>query len=328
MIHLLTIDGGGVRGLIPAQVLTSFEAQLKHERNQPDAGVSDYFDLICGTSTGGLLALLLLTPDRQGRPLYAAEDAVKLYQTKSADIFKRSIWRRIWTIDGILGAKYSAKNLERIAHDAFGETTINDLLRPSLITTYDMVRNQPAFFSGATGGCSLAQNFYAADAARATSAAPTFFDIAEIRSCDNLPFYMVDGGVFANNPSMCALAEAFEQFGDIPLSEIKILSLGTGTKKIKHVNVTGSQGYAFWATDILSVLQNGVQEACHHQLETIYRSIRHTNNYLRIDIDEAELPKPLPEMDAASPEDIAYLTTIGKNLAKRYEERIDAFLKS
>ena len=86
MVTVLSIDGGGVRGIIPGTILTFLEAKLQ-ELDGPDVRIADYFDIVAGTSTGGLVTAMLTAPDKEGRPLFAAKDINDFYLRHSPKIF-------------------------------------------------------------------------------------------------------------------------------------------------------------------------------------------------------------------------------------------------
>ncbi len=96
LTRILSIDGGGIRGILPGQILVSLEKILKTLDNNPDAHIADYFDLIAGTSTGGILSCMYLSPDkdRPDRPRFSAQKAVELYLDRGDEIFDISFWQK------------------------------------------------------------------------------------------------------------------------------------------------------------------------------------------------------------------------------------------
>src|SRR5262245_52031332 len=112
--RILSLDGGGIRGIIPATVLTEIETRT-------GARIAELFDLIAGTSTGGILALGLVKPsaDDENRPQYAASDLAELYEKEGKHIFRRSSWRQITGLGNLLDEKYDAKGLEEVLDDYF-----------------------------------------------------------------------------------------------------------------------------------------------------------------------------------------------------------------
>ncbi|MBN4081086.1 patatin-like phospholipase family protein [Caldithrix abyssi] len=114
LTRILSIDGGGIRGIIPGQILVEFEKKLKKYSGNDDARIADYFDLIAGTSTGGILACIYLFPG-DGNPLkpkFSAKEAVNLYLERGDEIFDVSLWQKIRSAGGLTDEKYSANELE------------------------------------------------------------------------------------------------------------------------------------------------------------------------------------------------------------------------
>jgi patatin-like phospholipase/acyl hydrolase len=228
--RILCVDGGGVRGLIPALVLTELERRLQQEAG-PQARVSDYFHMFAGTSTGGLVALSLTAPDpdHPERPGVSADQLARFYTEDGPDIFHRSLFQKIRTLWGWLGPKYTLGPLERTIENRLGTTTVAHALRELIVTSYDMTNRDPYFFKRwrareVPGGH---HDRPLADAGLATSAAPTYFPSHELDGRA-----LVDGGVFAANPVIVAIVEALKRFGDEPhhldQDDLLVVSLGTG----------------------------------------------------------------------------------------------------
>ncbi|KOY51942.1 CBASS cGAMP-activated phospholipase [Polaribacter dokdonensis] len=220
---ILSIDGGGIRGVFPARFLSKLEADLK-------SPIAENFDLICGTSTGGILALALALK-------IPASDIEKLYVENRKLIFP-PFYRR-WRL-GLNRAKYNNKKLEDLIRNKFKkanndiEPLIADLYTRVCITGYDLINAKPKVFK-----TPHKDDYYtdlhipAYQVAMATSAAPTYFNPYSsnyLIGDDNLKeeFLMrVDGGVFANNPALIGLTEAHCSLG-IPYADIELYSIGTG----------------------------------------------------------------------------------------------------
>ncbi len=164
--------------------------------------IGDCFDMIAGTSTGGILTCLFLAPDPKivGRARFNAVQARDLYFEHGDAIFDPSIWQRISSADGISDEKYDASELERVLKNYFQDLTLRDLIRPCLVTGYDVRQYRPVFFTqqDAYDGAS---NFFVLDVVRAT-----YFEAARPESLDDISNAtpVIDGGVFANNPTACA----------------------------------------------------------------------------------------------------------------------------
>ena len=225
-MRILSIDGGGIRGIIPGVVIENLENRLRTIADDPNVRVADYFDLVVGTSTGGILSCLYLCPGlapNDRRPMFSASDAVGLYLERGDDIFDVSLWQRFHSAGGSVDEKYSAEELEDALNDYLGDCSLHKLLKPCLITAYDIRRRRAHFFRQHRG-----RDFLLKDVARATSAAPTYFEVAKIKSLSRPrhEYPLIDGGVFANNPALCAYAEA--RTFNHTAEAMFLLSLGTG----------------------------------------------------------------------------------------------------
>jgi len=294
MLRVLSIDGGGIRGVIPAVLLQHLEEKV----GKP---IAEMFDLVVGTSTGGILACGLTVPASANakQPKFTAADMLKLYERDGHKIFERSFWKGVTSLGGLGDETYSAKPLEKLLKDYLGEATLKSVLTPLVVTAYDIERRQPYFFKS-TKAEDPKRNHYLRDAARATSAAPTFFEPAVVRNVGGRGTrrILVDGGVFVNNPAMCAYAEAQE----LPGADqgIMMVSLGTGvaTRKIKYKDAK-DWGALGWVRPIISVMMDGEADAADYHMRILLRDEKHKSKqqYFRFD---TELDLALDDMDAAN----------------------------
>src|SRR5215216_2652991 len=137
--RILCIDGGGIRGIIPAVILAEIERRT-------GSHISELFDLIAGTSTGGILALALVKPDQERRPQYTAEDVIRLYETQGRRIFSRSLLHRITSLDGLANKKYQSGPVEKVFEDYFGDVLLSQSLTNVMLTSYDIQLRKAFFF--------------------------------------------------------------------------------------------------------------------------------------------------------------------------------------
>jgi predicted acylesterase/phospholipase RssA len=272
-ISILAIDGGGIRGVIPARVLQ----ELEEEVGRP---IAELFDLIAGTSTGGIIALGLTIPSEGGGPAYSAADLVDLYLDHGETIFPGSVLWKMRSLGGLIDERYDAGPLERLLRERFGETRLSGALTDVVVPSYDLSQPAPFFF----------KRVYARDeahtwdvetwrVARATSAAPTYFDPAELPPFEDEGSHaLVDGGIFANNPAACAYSDALDLFGD--RVEIQVVSLGTGEAPATEPGQAGGPvtyeealhwGLARWAHPLLNVVFDGVAKTVDYQLTRLCR---------------------------------------------------------
>jgi patatin-like phospholipase/acyl hydrolase len=271
MKKILSIDGGGIRGIIPATILAEIEKRI----HKP---IATAFDLIAGTSTGGILSLGLCKDAGDGTPQYSPQDLLRLYSERGRDIFARSFWRGVSSVAGIADEKYSHKPLEEILEEYFANDLLGSALTNVLVSSYDIENRTPFFFKSWRNETRPVAMRHVA---RATSAAPTYFEPARVQVAGQT-LALVDGGVFVNNPAMSAYAEARRLFPEE--TSFLILSLGTGelTRPIPYKEAK-DWGLAQWALPILGVVFDGVSDAVDYQLTQILGS-RYVRFQTRLDI--------------------------------------------
>ncbi len=325
--RILSIDGGGIRGIVPGQILVYVEKLLKEVSGNDRTRIADYFDLIAGTSTGGILTCVYLcpAPDDPTTPRFSAEEAVELYLERGDEIFDVPMWHKFKSGGGVFDERYPAEGLENVLEDYLGILELKSLIKPCLITAYDIKRRQAHFFTQHDAKDNAGQNFYVRDVARATSAAPTYFECALVKSFSNITYPLIDGGVFANNPSLCAYAEA-RGFPNSPTAkDMVLLSLGTGQSKVPYYYREAKDwGLAEWAKPVIDIMMSGVSETVDYQLQQMYAAVRKPNHYLRI---QPQLRHASPEMDNASMENMAALKELGSYTAEEKKKELAAFAK-
>ena len=303
--RVLSIDGGGIRGIIPALVI----AHLEKKARKP---ASALFDLMVGTSAGGIVALGLSLTGETDSPLFHARQMVKLYETHGMEIFDQSLWRKLRSVGGIFEEAYSHKALESVLERYFGDAALGDCAVPTMVTSYDIRNRRTVFLKSwrnehARLKCS--------EAARATSAAPTYFEPSTLEWAAEQRT-LVDGGVFMNSPSVSAYAEARKLFPDEPVA---MLSLGTGelTRSIPYEEAR-TWGSALWVISLLDCMFDGVSKAADHQMRLFLGE-----RYLRL---QTPLYYASDDMDDASKGNIRNLKQTARELIKRESEKLQRFL--
>lgn len=175
MATVLSIDGGGVRGIIPGIILAFLEAKLQ-EIDGKNARIADYFDVVAGTSTGGLIATMITAPDDNNRPLYDAKEIANFYIEHSPKIFPDS--SRINFVKSIPsffgGPKYDGKYLASLVKRILGDLTVAQTITNVVIPTFDIKRLQPILFTTNDAKANESKNALLSDVCLSTSAAPTF----------------------------------------------------------------------------------------------------------------------------------------------------------
>lgn len=256
MFRVLAIDGGGIRGIIPALVLADIERRTGRR-------IASMFDLIAGTSTGGILACALTIPEAP-----PAEELVEIYRTRGPAIFHRTLWHRATSVEGLIDAKHDEAGLEKVIDEYIGDIRLADATTRLLVTSYDLQGREPYFFKSWRVAGEPERDLPMRVAARATSAAPTYFEPLEVAVEGRPdPMALIDGGVFANNPAMCAYAEAKRL---VPDQEISLLSLGTGehTAPIPH-SKSARWGLVEWARPLIDVVFDGVSDTVDYEVRQL-----------------------------------------------------------
>ncbi|MBM3131450.1 MAG: patatin [Chloroflexi bacterium] len=329
LTRILSIDGGGIRGIIPGQVLVALEHKLKDRTGNPDARIADFFDLIAGTSTGGILTCIYLCPDLKKdppHPRFSAQEAVDLYLERGGKIFDVSTWQRVRSVGGIRDEKYSEHELEEVLKEYLGELKLSQLLRPCLITAYDIERRRTKFFTSHDAVNKEMHDYRVRDVARATSAAPTYFQVEKMASLTEVPYALIDGGVFANNPTLCAYAEARNKLPGKPIAkQMAVLSIGTGyVKNPYEYKDARNWGVLQWVRPLFDIMMSGVSETVDYQLKQMFDAVGAPAQYLRINSD---LLFASPDMDDASKENLVHLKQEGTRIAEDFDSELDDFIK-
>ncbi|WP_257667680.1 patatin-like phospholipase family protein [Parapedobacter tibetensis] len=322
MKKILSIDGGGIRGIIPGMLLVALERKLKRESGNPDAAIVDYFDFFAGTSTGGILICLLLCPDEQNpsRPKFTAKEALDLYVTHGTDIFKAGFFRRMIAKFGLLSERYPSTTLEHVLGTYFGETKLSQLLKPCIVTAYNIELRKTHFFRQQTSIIRGDQrDFYLRDVCRATSAAPTYFSVAEIYSMSGTRYPLLDGGVFAPNPSMSALVEVTNAFNQTKINDISILSLGTGRsrKSYDYEHFKKSRAVSIGPA-LIDIMMSGAAESSDFFLAQLYRSVGRAEQYIRI--EPRNLHSIREGLDDADHSNIQKLVALGDRMVSEHND--------
>jgi uncharacterized protein len=299
-VKVLSIDGGGIRGLVPALVLAEVERRTGRR-------AAALFDLIAGTSTGGILACALAKPDA-----LPAERLVDLYEQEGPRIFSRSVWQRIRSGEGLVDEKYSAGALDDVLHRYMGEARLKDAVTDLIVTAYDTERRRPEFFKSARARESPERDLPLRLVARATASAPTYFEPSLL---EDRP--LIDGGVFAVNPGMCALAEVLRYS---PGAEVVLVSLGTGqlTRPFPWKQVK-DWGLVEWARPLIDVVFDGASDVVDYQLTQVLGPQR----FFRF---QTELTAASDDLDDASAQNLRALRLTGERLLEERARDLEAAL--
>jgi patatin-like phospholipase/acyl hydrolase len=314
MKKVLSIDGGGIRGIIPAMILAEIERRTGKR-------IAEMFDLVAGTSTGGILALGVTKPGQDGKPEYSAKKLIDLYETEGGKIFSIPLWHRIHSGLGLAEEKYPSEGIEEVAKEYFGDVHLAQALKEVLVTAYEIEKRGPWFFKR-RHALDPAQGFdpFMRDVVRATSAAPTYFEPIQLKvgSLGNRAF--IDGGVHSNNPAMCAYVEARKIHPEE--NDFLVVSLGTGepTREMPYEEVRG-WGLALWAQPVLNVVFDGVSDTVDYQLQELLSTEEgDARRYYRF---QTVLDIGKDDMDDASRTNIAALKTKALEIISKNDAVLD-----
>ncbi|KAM1089006.1 hypothetical protein ACFX19_017045 [Malus domestica] len=355
LISVLSIDGGGIRGLIPGTILAFLESELQ-KLDGEDARLADYFDVISGTSTGGLVTAMLTTPDENNRPLFAAKDIKDFYLTESPKIFPQktgSLFPHIAKIiKRLTGPKYNGNYLHGLVRQKLGEKKLHQTLTNVVIPTFDIKNLQPTIFSSfevhfllftALAKHKPPFDALVSDICIATSAAPTYLPAHYFETKDHngnvREFNLIDGGVAANNPTLVAIGEVTKQIikGSPDFFPIKpmdygrylVISLGTGSSKVElkySAHNAAKWGLLNWltsggSTPIIDVFSQGSADMVDLNLSVVFQALHSEKNYLRIQDDK--LHGDVSSVDIATEKNLDNLVKVGEGLLKQPVSRVN-----
>ena len=332
---ILSIDGGGIRGIMPAMILGEIERRT-------GCRVAQMFDMIAGTSTGGILGLGLTVPHTNDpeKPKYRASQLVSFYEEDGKEVF-HSFWQNVISLHGLVHEKYSSERFESVLRKYLGDDTrLSEAMTEVLITSYEIESCRPFFFTRrkARARRTGRLNPRMWEVARCTSAAPTFFapfQIKRPRSSHLPPLTFIDAGVFVNNPTLCAYAEAVgvhhRQFDDTAIDvspggskqsdrpvevrsadadatdelEYVVVSLGTGelNSQIQYEEAR-RWGTVHWARPLVDIAYDGSSDTVDGQMRKLMHVVKHPYLYYRFQPSLSEANNALDDTSKSNIRDL------------------------
>lgn len=348
LITVLSIDGGGIRGLIPSTILACLESKLQ-ELDGPDARIADYFDVIAGTSTGALVASMLAAPGKNKRPLFAANEINKFYLENGPKIFpqgKLSFLTPVTNMFGaVMGPKYDGKFLHDKIKSLTNDVTIAGTVTNMVVPTFDIKCLQPVIFNTYEAKADPLKNAHLSDICISTSAAPTYFPAHFFKTQDpsgKLPdreFHLIDGGVAANNPTMAAMSTItkevlcrnpdFNHGKPAEYGNYLIVSLGTGSAKQAEkytAPACAKWGIRQWLVDgsfnpLIDIFAHASADMVDIHAAVLFKALRVEKNYLRIQDDS--LTGHTASVDVATKKNMEALIEIGEKLLMKKVARVN-----
>jgi uncharacterized protein len=331
---ILSIDGGGIRGIIPGLILTEIEQRT----GKP---ISALFDLVAGTSTGGILALGLVKPhpENPAIPHYKAADLVAIYKDYGKAIFYEPPAERLTSVDDLVRPKYSADGRDKVLFKFFDNALLEHSLKEVFLASYDIDNRFPVFFTSNLNKQEtdsrefrrICAGLMMRQAAMATSAAPTYFEPYRIPTTthrtNNSAYVLIDGGVFANNPTALAVIETMSSYRQqamqqgkpayLPIDQLLVVSLGTGSLTRSYpYDRAQNWGILGWIQPLINITLDGTSEVVTVQMEQMLSP----SQFYRFQgfLDRG---KGNDEMDKVSPQNIAELESLAQSII--YERRQD-----
>jgi patatin-like phospholipase/acyl hydrolase len=301
-VTVLTIDGGGVRGVIPATFLTLLQAQL-------DYPLIKYFDVTSGTSTGGLIALGLNIPkdndDDCSDPKYTPSSVLKMYEDNAKHIFSHKM-KNSFSVHGLIRPMYGRENLYKFSESFYDGAIFSSSLTNTIIPTYDITNGCPRILNSYKAKTDQDENFKTTDVGLATSAAPTYFAPYQMTSLSGKVSTHIDGGVVRNNPDIPAMLAAYESLKG--RKKVFCLSLGTGKYDMKDHLSSYSPNLGGWINPLIKILLNGPVQANEYDTKKFMQI--HNQDYHRLQVT---LDKDLTAMDDGSDEHLQKLKMSAMN---------------
>lgn len=304
---ILAIDGGGIRGLYSAKLLQVLEARSK-------TPIVDHFDMVCGTSTGGLIALALA----MGFP---AAEITNFYKLHGPEIFPRMLplWGKVKQLIG--RGKYSNEPLRKVLEELFGDRRVGDSKCLMCITSYSVTKARPYIFrfDHPEGNLARDNGVRCVDVALATSAAPTYFPVVKIHGNSE---QLIDGGICANNPAIVGLMEALRYFvgKDKAYDRVEILSVETvGAHVGKRLETRLAKGAVHWREDLVTCFMEGQARMTDFALRQLSETGFIPLSYVRLEgRDVSPDQAALLSLDNARPEALELLETLGEAAAHTF----------
>ncbi|MCX7343007.1 MAG: patatin-like phospholipase family protein [Proteobacteria bacterium] len=222
---LLSLDGGGIRGLMQLQIIAEIERITKKS-------IIELFDAVAGTSIGGIIASLLTMPDPLSpkKPKYSAQDLLNIFVARQDEMFK-SKWK---SLGGLFGTRYKTTPFINLLKDLAGDNKFSNRLLPTVLVTHNLITNEEQLFSSRDH-----EDFYTWAIAAATGAAPTYFKPQRVFPVGCHPshrgYVLSDGGTCMNNPTMAGVALMHEVYS-VDADDLNVVSLGTGTSGTSQLN--------------------------------------------------------------------------------------------
>jgi len=301
---ILAIDGGGVRGIMETIILREIENRLRKKTNVK-VNLAQYFNVVSGASTGGIISAIISLKDSQGKYKYDCNDAYNFYKDHCYEIFNKS--KRLF---GSFTYKYCEKALEKYLNKYFGDSELKDLKNHVIIPTVDLNTCKAYFFSNIKAN-NERTDYKIKDVLRCTSAAPTYFKPKQINDVVG-----IDGGMVANDTAICCISK-LQKYDDTKIEDIYILNIGSGSVQPKTKDIASNWTILNWATSITNIMLYANVGLVKYQLEQLDLC----------GLDSIDIPKEYRDYDEdmanASKENMDKLINAANKTVNLYSKQID-----
>ncbi len=289
---ILSIDGGGIRGIVPAAILTYLEEKIQDIIGNDKIRIGNMFDFVAGTSTGSIVGSLMLIPKEPKEneimaPKYKMSEIVKMYVEFGDKVFAKNFWHNVHTTWGLFGPKYKSNNIEVPLLKFMDHYQLKDLLKACLFSGYDIDKRKVCFFTNSDEHKRYA-HYYLKDVIRGSTSIPSCFSPAHFMD-GLIENTIIDGAVFVNNPALAAYIEVSKTIfnGKIKKfdpNEMIVISLGTGSFKPKSYTYkkTKRWGKAKWVLPTIDIMMSAHSDVTDYEMTKIFSSHDSLHNYKRI----------------------------------------------
>lgn len=254
--RILSLDGGGVRGLVELTLLTELEKILRQRVGDNSARIIDYFDLVAGTSVGSIIGGLLVLPNLVsfGNSLLSTDPYTTQFDAGQVrDFFLQKapllFTKSKTSLGGWWGAEYDDATFNSLLKGLAGEIRLSQLSPSVLFPAWDYPTGKPVLMTNIPGDSGIVrEDFLLSDAVRASASAPDYFPPADIQSINGVRYLLGDGGLYANNPGMLAMTEAYPN----TINNTFVLSIGTGANTPSY-QPTANWGKLDWVVPAINI---------------------------------------------------------------------------
>ncbi|WOL09604.1 hypothetical protein Cni_G18357 [Canna indica] len=336
-VRVLCIDGGGgcgMRGILPGKALDYLEQSLKTRSGDPDARISDYFDVVAGTGVGGVFAAMLFATRDGIRPLFRADETWRFLADRGKRLFRNVSSSSSGLFVCCLsrsGEGSTTAAMEKTMKEAFGGgLTLRDTVKPVLIPCYDLRSSAPLVFSRADALENKSFDFRLWEVCRATWTELGRFEPTEISSVDGATTCVgVDGGLSMSNPTVAAITHVLHNKQEFPfvrgVEDLLVLSLGCGeasggaapvVAKAEHRKLR-RRGAKEWAQPIARIAADGAADLVDHAVALAFGQCR-SSNYVRVQANGSSMGRCSADVDCdASPGNVKILLEAAEEMLKQ-----------